>query len=80
MLYPVGSVYVGEVPNIFHEFGTWVSFNAAKGGQWGIVYGQGNKVKVVTPGEVMTVNKKSLKSSRNLFQTTTYMHRYKCPL
>lgn len=66
MVYPVGSVYVGEVPDIFHEFGTWVSFNEAKGGQWGLVYGQGGKVKVVTPGEVMTVSKKELEEFQKL--------------
>ena len=66
MMYPVGSTYVGELPAIFNEFGTWVSFNITRSGDWGIVYGQGKKISITTSTIVPVMNKTELEAFKEI--------------
>lgn len=66
MLYPVGSTYIGEIPEIFQEFGTWVPLNVARSGDLGIVYGQSGKIRVSSDPIVPIMNKAELQKFKEL--------------
>lgn len=66
MLYPVGSTYIGEIPEIFNEFGTWVSFNVARSGDWGVVYGPSGKIRISTDPIIPVMNKAELQKFKEL--------------
>lgn len=66
MLYPVGSTYIGEIPEIFKEFGTWVPLNVARSGDWGIVYGQSGKIKITSDPIIPVMNKAELQKFKEL--------------
>lgn len=66
MLYPVGSTYIGEIPEIFNEFGTWIPLNVARSGDWGILYGQSGKIKISLDPIIPVMNKAELQKFKEI--------------